>query len=260
MKAVRPSPSEKREGMRLNRFLARAGMGSRRGVEALVTDGRVSVDGEVVTFLATYVRPGVSEVRVDGRRINLPNEKTSFAFYKPKQVVSTLDDPEGRPCLKNFLPAGFPGLVPVGRLDYHSEGLMILTNDGELSNRLLHPRYGKIKVYSVKVKGSPDHEALARLCRGIRLEGRKTLPVKIRRMPSRETRHTWLEIQMAEGRKNQIREMFFRIDHPVIKLKRIAMGPVKLGALKPGEVRTLTAEEIALLNESPGQKPTGGKK
>lgn len=242
--------------LRLNHFLARAGVASRRASEGLIADGRVTVNGRIVTKLATVVDPSKDAVKLDGKRIHLSAEPAYYALYKPKQVVSTMEDPEGRQCIKDFLPKKTQGLFAVGRLDYHSEGLLLLTNDGELSNRLLHPRYKVAKVYSVKVKGSPLPQELDRLRKGIALEGRRTLPVQIRHRPSRETQHTWLEITMMEGRKNQIREMFFRINHPVIKLKRMAMGPVKLGALKPGQVRALTPEEVQALLEHAALAPT----
>lgn len=246
---------EKGARMRINQFLARSGLASRRAAEALVLEGNVTVNGHKVTDLATLVDPQRDSVKVAGERVRLLDHPAYFALYKPKMVVSTLDDPEGRPCLWTLLPKGQPGLFPVGRLDFHSEGLLLLTNDGDLTNRLLHPRYKVVKVYNVKVKGLPDAAALDRLRRGISIDGRRTLPVAIRRIPSRETRHTWLQVEMTEGRKNQLREMFFRIDHPVIKLKRAAMGPVKLGTLKPGQCRPLTAEEVALLREAAGLVP-----
>jgi pseudouridine synthase len=241
---------EKDPRLRLNQFLARSGAGSRRGAEDLIREGRVTVNGQTVTDLATLVDPEGDSVKVDGQRLR-PSERTScYVLYKPKEVVSTLEDPEGRPCLRGLMPRDARGLFPVGRLDYHSEGLLLLTNDGDLGFRLLHPRFKVAKVYQVKVKGTPTHEALNRLRRGIVLEGRRTLPMDIRRVPSRETQHTWVEITMMEGRKNQLREMFFRIEHPVIKLKRVAMGPVRLGKMRPGEVRPLTREELEELREA----------
>jgi 23S rRNA pseudouridine2605 synthase len=247
------------ESMRLNQFLARCGAASRRGAEALIREGRVTVNGEVVTELATEVRLQKDAVKLDGKRLHLPKASDYLAFYKPKEVVSTLEDPQGRPCVRAFLPGERRGLFPVGRLDYHSEGLLLLTNDGEMANRLLHPRYKVVKVYQVKVKGVPAAEALEKLKKGIWLEGRRTLPVAIKRIPSRETKHSWLEVRMTEGRKNQLREMFFRIEHPVIKLKRTAMGPVSLGKLKPGQLRPLTEEEISALRSHAGLGgPEGG--
>lgn len=242
---------------RLNQFLARAGVASRRHAEELIRAGRVTVNGQTVTGLATTVDGDRDSVKVDGKRVRVEETQATFALYKPKEVVSTLEDPEGRPCLRRFLPPGVHGLFPVGRLDYHSEGLILLTTDGELANRLIHPRHKVVKVYNVKVKGDPPVEALDRLRRGIVLEGRRTLPVDIRRIPSRETRHTWLQVRMSEGRKNQLREMFFRIEHPVIKLKRVAMGPVGLGQLKPGQVRPLSGEEVADLQRATGLLPGG---
>jgi 23S rRNA pseudouridine2605 synthase len=247
--------SEERQTMRINQFIARSGVASRRGAEALILEGRVTLNGQTVTGLATTVDPERDAVKVDGRRVHLLKAGAYFALYKPKEVVSTLEDPEGRPCLKSLLPKGSRGVFPVGRLDYHSEGLLLLTSDGELANRLLHPRYKMVKVYQVKVKGEPPQDALERLRRGIVLEGRRTQPVDIRRIPSRETRHTWLQVEMTEGRKNQLREMFFRIEHPVIKLKRTAMGAVQLGKMRPGEVRPLTAEEVAALLRQAGMPP-----
>ena len=244
--------------LRINQFLARAGLASRRAAEALIREGHVTLNGQTITDLATTVTPGKDFVKVDGRGIRLPDRGAYFALYKPKEVVSTLDDPEGRPCLKGLLPPGAPGLFPVGRLDYHSEGLLLLMNDGDLSNRLLHPRYKVLKTYQVKVKGDPSQEMLDRLRRGILLEGRRTLPVTIRKIPSRETRHTWLKVEMTEGRKNQLREMFFRIEHPVIKLKRLAMGPVSLGTLSPGESRPLAREEVEALKAAAGLSGAAG--
>ena len=246
---------DKGDRMRINQFLARSGVASRRAAESLILEGNVTVNGQTVTDLATLVDPHEDSVKVGGDRVRLVERPVYFALYKPKQVVSTLEDPEGRPCLRGYLPRGAPGLFPVGRLDYHSEGLLLLTNDGELANRLLQPRFKVVKTYHLKVKGLPEAEGLDRLRKGITLEGRRTLPVSIRRIPSRETRHTWLQVEMMEGRKNQLREMFFRIDHPVIKLKRVAMGPVKIGALKPGESRPLTAEEVGLLKRAAGLVP-----
>ncbi len=236
--------SEEGDRLRINQFLARGGVASRRAAEALVLEGRVTLNGETVRELATTVDPAKDSVKLDGRRIHLPASASYFALYKPREVVSTLEDPEGRPCITSYLPAGSRGLFPVGRLDYHSEGLLLLTSDGEMANRLLHPRFKVVKTYQVKVKGDPSQDGLDRLRRGIVLDGRRTQPVFIRRIPSRETRHTWLEVEMTEGRKNQLREMFFRIEHPVIKLKRVAMGPVKLGQLRPGDVRPLSRQEV----------------
>jgi pseudouridine synthase len=247
--------------LRLNQYIARSGAASRRHAEEFIRQGRVQVNGSTVSELATLVVPGKDVVKLDGTRLKLPEHSSCFVLYKPKEVVSTLDDPQGRPCLKAYLPPGARGLVPVGRLDYHSEGLVLLTNDGDLTFRLLHPRFKVQKVYNVKVKGTPDAASLDRLKRGIVLEGRRTLPVEIKKIPSRETRHTWLEVRMSEGRKNQLREMFFRIDHPVIKLKRVAMGPLLLGALKPGQWRELERKEIEALCYAAGLgRENGGEK
>jgi 23S rRNA pseudouridine2605 synthase len=247
------TPMSNEDGtMRLNQFLARTGAASRRHAEELIKEGRVVVNGERVKTFAIQIDPHRDTVLVDGEKVRIPSRLSYYIFYKPKEVVSTMDDPEGRECITKFFPKGVKGLFPVGRLDYHSEGLLLLTNDGELSARLLHPRYKVQKTYNLKVKGDPEKEMLDRLRRGILLEGRKTMPVDIRRIPSRETRHTWVEIKMMEGRKNQLREMFFRIEHPVIKLKRVAIGSIRIGKMKSGEVRQLTVEEISELRKEAG--------
>ncbi len=259
-----PEDKEQPEStVRLNRYLARAGVASRRAAEALILEGRVEVSGRVITDLAQQVRPGRDVVKVDGKRVRPGEGFHHFALYKPREVMSTLSDPEGRPSLSSYMPRGAKGLFPVGRLDYHSEGLLLLTNEGDLGERLLHPRHHVKKTYTVKVKGVPPPGELDRLRRGITLEGRRTLPVQIRRLPAGRSQHTWLLITMVEGRKNQIREMFFRIKHPVMKLKRTAFGPLKIGTMKPGEVRPLTPEEVrdlrAHADEIPKAPPTRGK-
>lgn len=238
--------------LRLNQFLARAGIASRRHAEELINEGRIVVNGETAKTCGIKVNPDRDSVLFDGERVRLPSRLSYFLFYKPKEVVSTMDDPEGRISIKKFLPGNIKGLFPVGRLDYHSEGLLLLTNDGELSARLLHPRYKVRKVYDLKVKGDPSKEALDKLRRGILLEGKRTLPVEIKRIQQRETRHTWLETTMTEGRKNQLREMFFRIEHPVIKLKRVAIGRLGIGKMKSGELRSLTVAEIKELRFAAG--------
>ncbi len=240
------------ETLRLNQYIARSGAASRRHAEEFIRQGRVQVNGSVITELATLVLPGKDVVKLDGARLKLPQHSSFYALYKPKEVVSTLDDPQGRPCLRAYLPPGARGLVPVGRLDYHSEGLILLTNDGDLTFRLLHPRFKVQKVYHLKVKGAPDPASLEKLKHGIVIEGKRTLPIEIKKVPSRETKHTWLEVKMSEGRKNQLREMFFRIEHPVIKLKRVAMGPLLVGALKPGQWRELERQEAEALRAAAG--------
>jgi len=238
--------------MRLNQFLARAGVASRRHAEELVEERRVVVNGETVRTFGIKIDPRKDTVLVDGEKVRLPSRLSYYIFYKPKEVVSTMEDPEGRPCIKKFIPRGTKGMFPVGRLDFHSEGLLLLTNDGELSARLLHPRFKVVKTYHLKVKGDPSKESLDRLRRGIVLDGRRTLPVEIKRMVVRETHHTWLEVKMMEGRKNQLREMFFRIEHPVIKLKRVAIGTIKIGKMKSGELRPLLVEEVNQLRKEAG--------
>ncbi len=251
-KKNRDLKSSKIEGIRINRFLARCGVSSRREAEKLIEEGRIFLNGERVDSFSTLVDPVKDRVEFDGERVRLPKRFSYFIFYKPKEIVSTINDPEGRASIKRFFPSGIKGLFPVGRLDYHSEGLMLITNDGELSARLLHPRYKVIKTYELKVKKNPSEENLEKLRNGIFLNGRKTLPVEIKRIIRRETAHTWFEVKMKEGRKNQLREMFFRIGHPVIKLKRVAIGTIRIGKMKPGDIRELTKKEVEELMLSCG--------
>lgn len=234
---------------RLQKILSQAGVASRRAAEEMIRAGRVRVNGQVAT-LGQKADPERDTITVDGQRIRLA-PKVYIALYKPRKVLSTLEAEPGdqRRTLQDILP--IPERVyPVGRLDYESEGLMLMTNDGDLAQRLTHPSYGHAKIYRVLVARRPDEEQLEALRHGIVLsDGHRTLPAEVR-IERLAGKGAWLRIALREGRKRQIREMCTLIGLPVVRLIRIAIGPLHLGTLKPGEWRYLSAEEIALLQKS----------
>jgi len=238
-------------GQRLQKVLAAAGIGSRRECEELITAGRVEVDRRMVTELGTRVDPAVQEIRVDG--IPLPKSKlVYYAVNKPSGVVCTNRDPSGRPRVIDLLPAREARLFTIGRLDLGSEGLILVTNDGELANRLTHPRYGVEKTYRVLVAGKPPREILAQLRRGVHLaEG--LARVERVRIESHRKQSTILEMVLREGRNREIRRVLARVGHKVLKLVRIAVGPVRLGRLPPGQYRKLTRQELDALRRAAGK-------
>ncbi len=236
---------------RLQKVLARAGVASRRKSEELIRAGRVTVNG-AVAGLGDKVDAGRDAIKVDGKLVREPPAPRYLLVNKPKGYVTTRSDPEGRPTVLDLIAPRHRGnLVPVGRLDFHTEGLIVLTNDGELAQRIAHPRYGCKKTYLVKVKGHPGREALDRIRRGMMLEGRRTAPATVAAAPRKgrrpATENSWWTVEIAEGRTRQIRELFFRVGHPVQRLERVAIGPVADPHLAVGSYRELTAEEIAAL-------------
>ena len=228
---------------RLQKVLAHAGVASRRAAEKLIAAGRVTVNGSIVAELGTKVDPDRDAIKVDGKRIGAaPRVPTYLAFHKPRGVVTTLSDPEGRPTVRDFL-TGVPVRVyPVGRLDYDSEGLLLLTDDGALARDLMHPSSGVEKTYRAKVRGFPEPETLRRLARGIQLEGRRTGPARVRVVEAGS--NPWLELVLSEGRNRQVRKMLQAVGHPVQKLRRIRYGGVDLGRLPAGGLRPLRPAEV----------------
>ncbi|MBV8487647.1 MAG: rRNA pseudouridine synthase [Planctomycetaceae bacterium] len=232
---------------RLQKILAHAGLGSRRACEEYISQGRVTVDGQVVRELGTKVDPGKVTIAVDGERIQL-EKMVYYAVNKPKGYVSTNDDPAGRPRVIDLLPEVPERVYSVGRLDEDSTGLMILTNDGELANRLAHPRYGVEKTYRALVAGTPSRETLAKLTEGIWLSDGKVRARHVR-VVGTQGEATTLELVLAEGKKREIRRMLAKLGHKVMSLTRIALGPIVLKGLPPGEHRRLSATEIDLLRK-----------
>ena len=239
---------------RLQKVLAAAGVGSRRQCEELILEGRVDVDREVVTELGTKVDPTSQQIRVDGLALKRP-KMVYYAVNKPPGMVCTNRDPSGRARVIDLVPNAEQRLFTVGRLDLNSEGLIILTNDGELANRLTHPRYQVRKTYRVLVAGHPDRDITARLRRGVHLDDglAKVTGVQIKR---KHKQSTILEMVLDEGRNREIRRVLAKVGHKVLLLVRIAVGPVKLGNLAPGKFRQLTAKEVASLKQAThGGKP-----
>lgn len=231
---------------RLQKLLARAGIASRRAAERLIVEGRVSVNGRTVTALGTLADPDTDTVRVDGRRLPpAPAEHVYLALHKPRGYVTTLRDPEGRPSVRDLLSGVAVRVFPVGRLDFQSEGLLLLTNDGALAHALMHPRSAVPKTYVAKVRGAPGEEALRRLEAGVVVRGRRTLPARARLL--RRGARSLVELTLVEGRRHQVRDMLEAVGHPVVRLVRVAYGGVRLGRLAPGRYRRLGADEVARL-------------
>jgi 23S rRNA pseudouridine2605 synthase len=228
--------------MRLAKYLARAGVASRRAAEDLIRAGRVTVDGEVVSDLGRRVA-APAEVRVDGELVGRPEERVVWMVNKPTGVVSTARDTHGRPTVVGLVPSADARLYPVGRLDADTSGLILLTNDGELANRLMHPRYEVPRTYVARVGGGPvGEEALRALRSGVALSDGVTAPAAVRVVaPDR------LELVLHEGRKRQVRRMCEAMGHPVVALQRVALGPLRLGGLPVGEARRLSAPEVDAL-------------
>ncbi|WAA10519.1 pseudouridine synthase [Fervidibacillus albus] len=231
---------------RLQKVIARAGIASRRKAEQLILDGKVTVNGKVVTELGTKVSPK-DLVEVEGIKIE-KEEPVYFLLYKPRGVLSAVSDEKGRKTVIDFIPEIGYRIFPIGRLDYDTSGLILLTNDGEFANELMHPRYGVEKTYIAKVKGIPSRSDLKKLQNGIRLEDGKTAPAKVKfRSGDRKKGTAIIEMSIHEGRNRQVRRMFDAIGYPVLKLKRERYGFLTLDGLAPGQYRPLSPHEVKQL-------------
>ena len=244
---------------RLQKIIAHAGFASRREAEEMIRTGRVTVNGRVVTELGSKAEAGRDHVKVDGKLITHAEPHRYILLYKPKEVMTTVEDPQGRTTVIDLI-RGIPERIyPVGRLDYHSEGLVLLTNDGELAFKVSHPKHGSVKTYHVKVRGVPDDRTVDKLQRGITIEGKRTLPCEISRIKTTgrtsEEGNSWFEVKLREGRTQQIRKMFQAMGHPVAKLKRIAIGPISDPKLTPGVWRELTRNEVRMLERQKDTRP-----
>lgn len=235
---------------RLQRALARAGFGSRRACEALIIEGRVTVDGVVAT-IGDKVDLERSRVEVHGVQVNLDPRVRYFALHKPAGVVTTMRDPQGRPDLRSLVPAEGPRVFPVGRLDRDSEGLLLLTNDGELSHRLQHPSFGVEKEYLAEVEGRPTAHQVSLLRSGVELEDGPAKVRSIRIVDARRSRGA-ISLVMTEGRKREVRRMLAAVGLPVIRLVRVRIGPIRLDGLPPGEIRELSRVEVHALARAAG--------
>ena len=234
--------------IRLNKFLAQAGVASRREVDKMITEGKIKVNGQVVQVLGSKIDETKGEREVGGKKVKREEDQVYLMLNKPPGYLVTFKDRFQRPTIKQLLPSLGKRYFPVGRLDYDSEGLLLLMNDGELAFRLTHPRFKAGKVYLVKVKGEPEPSKLSRLKKGIYLDGKKTAPAKIA-MVSKSLKKTLLKIEIYEGRKREVKKMFKTVGHEVLQLKRISFGGVRLGELKTGKWRFLTQKEIDILKK-----------
>jgi pseudouridine synthase len=242
---------------RLQKILSQAGVASRRASEQLMREGRVMVNGVTVTELGTKADAEADDIRVDGRRIRVAATRRYILLNKPRGYVTTRSDPERRPTVLDLLAGVREYVYPVGRLDFDSEGLLLLTNDGDLAARLTHPRHGVPRVYEATVLGVPDAHDLERLRRGIVLDDRRTQPARVMLKPRARRRagpgHATLVITLTEGRQRQVRRMCEAIGHPVDVLRRVAIGPLRDERLEPGRWRDLSMDEIRVLRASVAQ-------
>ena len=241
---------------RLQKILSQAGIASRRQAERIILEGRVSVNGAVVTELGSKADLETDHIKVDGRLVHAPHRLVYIALNKPDNVVTTVSDPQGRTTVIELLHGVKDRVYPIGRLDYHSEGLLLLTNDGELANALMSAASHVPKTYLVKVKGRLEAQQEEEFRHGIPLSGRRTLPAGLKLV--REGDNPWYEVRLYEGRNQQIRIMFKHFGHLVEKLRRVRIGPVELGPLKPGEFRHLSEEEVHKLQRALQKSANGG--
>ena len=238
---------------RLQKILSQAGISSRRAAEKLIAEGRVSVNGKTVLEMGVKADPAVDDIRVDGRRVKAAQRHRYILLYKPAGFVTTRKDPQRRPTVIDLLGGVREYVYPVGRLDYDTEGLLLLTNDGDLAAALTHPRHGVERTYEARVAGMPDQDAVDRLRKGIPLDGKRTLPADVVLL-NRSGREGLLLITIREGRNRQVRRMCEAVGHPVDKLKRVKIGPLSDRMLRRGEWRDLTPEEVKSLKKL--AKPT----
>jgi len=234
--------------MRLQKYLAMSGVASRRASEKLIAEGHVAVNGQVITEMGVQVDEAADRVTVDGEPVYLEEEKHYLAYYKPVGEVTTVSDPEGRATVMDKFRDYPVRLYPVGRLDFDSEGLLLLTNDGDMMQRLLHPSHEVEKAYLAKVSNRVPEEALRRLRSGVQLDGRLTSPASVR-LIRYEAFDTVVLVTIHEGRNRQVRRMFEAVGHQVVSLKRVGFGPISLGDLPRGQWRQLTPVEIRKLKE-----------
>jgi pseudouridine synthase len=245
--------------IRLQKILSTAGVASRRAAEQLITQGRVTVNGSTVSELGSKADPERDDIRVDARRVKTPAHRRYFLLNKPRGYITSRSDPQHRRTVIDLLARhGIRDYVyPVGRLDYESEGLLILTSDGELAAMLTHPSHGVGREYEVCVLGTPDDHEMERIARGVVIDGRRTAPAEVHRTKVFEADdgrvETLLSLVIHEGRNRQVRKMCEAIGHPVVRLRRVAIGPIRDGKLRPGDFRELSADEVAALKRHAGQ-------
>ena len=232
---------------RLQKILAKMGIASRRAAEEIILEGRVTVNGKVAT-LGMKADPSKDHIKLNGKLLTKPEPKVYLMINKPKGVITTLSESEERPAIRDFLKKIKYRIFPVGRLDYDSEGLLLLTNDGDFAHAILHPSKKIPKTYHVKIKGVLEDNDIEKLKRGVKLKDGMTSPSKVKKLRKAEE-NSWIEITIYEGRKRQVRRMLEKVGHPVLKLKRVRINGIELGNLAPGEIRYLTFEETNKLKK-----------
>jgi 23S rRNA pseudouridine2605 synthase len=240
---------------RLQKILSAAGIASRRTAESLILQGRVSVNGQTITALGAKAEPDSDDVRVDGRRVKAAPRRRYLLLYKPRGYITSRSDPQQRPTVIDLLANGGVReyVYPVGRLDYDSEGLLLLTSDGDLAARLTHPRHGVDREYEARVRGVPGEKELRRLSRGLSLEGRRTAHARVeikKQIDAEGGPQALLSFVLHEGRNRQVRKMCEAVGHPVMRLRRVRIGPITDEHIRPGEFRDLTTREVALLRKA----------
>lgn len=241
---------------RLQKLIARSGLCSRREADRLVGEGRVTVNGRPAVT-GEKADPATDHIKIDGKRLKGAEPPRYLLLYKPREVMTTCDDPEERKTVIDLIrPAIKERVFPVGRLDYHSEGLLLLTNDGDLAARVTHPRFGVVREYHVKVRGDLDEDEIRRLRAGTVVDGHHVKPLLAERARfAKSAKATWWRVEVTEGRTHEVRQLFFRAGHLVQRLRRTAIGPLKDGTLRAGDFRTLTEAEIESLRRATGEKP-----
>ncbi|TCS93445.1 pseudouridine synthase [Hazenella coriacea] len=232
---------------RLQKVMAQAGVASRRQCEELIRQGLVKVNGKTISELGFKVNPSIDQIEVKGKKV-VSERKRTFLFYKPMMVITSMSDPQGREVVANYFRSISERVYPVGRLDYDTEGLLLMTNDGELANQLTHPRYEVNKKYVATIKGKPSQDEIQQLRKGVQLTDGWTAPAKVKLLKIDE-QTSKVELMIHEGRNRQVRRMFEAIGYSVVHLARIQLGPLTLKGLKKGEYRELTLEEIRKLKE-----------
>jgi 23S rRNA pseudouridine2605 synthase len=236
---------------RIQKIIARSGLCSRRDADQMIADGRVTVDGRVAQP-GEKADPGKARIKVDGKTVKAPDALRYLLLYKPRAVMTTCDDPEERTTVLDIVrPVVRERVYPVGRLDYHSEGLLILTNDGELAAQIAHPRFGVVREYLVKIRGDLAASEYRKLMAGTVVEGRHVKPQRAEKASkARGGTATWWRLEVSEGRTHEVRELFLNAGHHVQRLRRTAIGPLRDDSLKPGDFRTITKKELASLRRA----------
>ncbi|MCC6137841.1 MAG: rRNA pseudouridine synthase, partial [Bdellovibrionaceae bacterium] len=243
--------------VRLNKFLADSGIASRRKADEIIAEGEITINGKKVYELGVRIDPNVDRVLYKGKPVRTQNRFVYYVFNKPRSVVTTTSDPFGRPTVLDYFPKETLRIFPVGRLDWDAEGLILLTNDGEFSHKVIHPEKGVLKTYFVKLDGVPTDHHLDKLRKGVSIEGGgKVAAQHVRKLGQKGSdKKAWIEITIREGKNHQIKKMFQKINFDVIKLRRMAIGGLKLGALKSGEHRELTPDDFLRIFKKPKIEP-----